>query len=123
MGTTIVPIPFVQCLDERTGTLVLIPEAVWAHRNERKIELSVIRAAETATPDWLTVKAAARTLMKDLNLDFAAAKSRVLRAADSKKFESAGDKGSRRIDPVSFSAWRLEQRDRDLDAEDEEESE
>jgi len=72
-------------------------------------------------PDaWLTVTDAAKLLMQDLPwLTLEKAKSRVSRAAgDSGKFTTNGIKGgNRRIEPNSFSRWRLQQRDRDLEAE------
>lgn len=70
--------------------------------------------------DWLTVTDCARMLMKDLpHIELDRAKARVSRAANAGKFTTNGKKrDARRIDRTSFDAWRLEQRDRDLDEED-----
>ncbi len=69
---------------------------------------------------WLTVTAAADLLRRDLPaLNARQASARVSKAATSAKFVTNGKSGmARRIEPVSFDAWRLKQRDRDLDAED-----
>jgi hypothetical protein len=70
----------------------------------------------------LTVTAAAGLLRRDFpGLTARQASARVSKAAGAGKFVTNGKKGTaRRIDAVSFDAWRLEQRDRDLDAEDRE---
>lgn len=61
-------------------------------------------------------------LMKDLpHLELEHAKARVSKAANAGKFTTNGKKrDARRIERTSFDAWRLQQRDRDLDAEDDE---
>jgi len=66
---------------------------------------------------WLTVTECARLLMKDLpGITLAQAKARVSWAASTAKFVTNNASGSeRRIDQVSFGAWRLKQRDRSLD--------
>ncbi len=71
---------------------------------------------------WLPVTRAAELLMKDvLSLSLAAAKTRVSRAANKQNFRSNGRKGTaRRIEPTSFDAWRLKQRNKSLDDEDDE---
>jgi DNA-binding response OmpR family regulator len=68
---------------------------------------------------WLTVTECARMLCKDLpGLRLDRAKARVSRAASAGKFETNGKKSvARRIESVSFNAWRLALRDRDLDSE------
>jgi CheY-like chemotaxis protein len=72
----------------------------------------------SATGD-LTVTDAAQLLQRDLlGLSQRQATARVSKAATAGKFVTNGKKGTaRRIDRVSFDAWRLQQRDRDLDAE------
>ena len=77
--------------------------------------------APAADGAWLTVTEAAELLMTDLpGLELEHAKARVSKAASVRKFTTNSRKGvARRIDRASFSAWRLEQRDRDLDAADE----
>lgn len=64
----------------------------------------------------LTVTEAATLLCDDVDdLSPAAAKVRVSRAAKSNQFNSDGEGHHRRIDPVSFDAWRLRVRQRELD--------
>ena len=69
---------------------------------------------------WLTVTAAADLLRRDLPaLNARQASARVSKAATAAKFVTNRKNGTaRRIERVSFDAWRLKQRDRDLDAED-----
>jgi DNA-binding response OmpR family regulator len=68
---------------------------------------------------WLTVTDAAELLIRDVpNLDLAKARSRISTAAGRKEFTFTGARKDRRIEPNSFAAWRLKQRDRDLDGED-----
>ena len=80
------------------------------------------RSADASdTSDWLTVTQAAKLLAHDLpSLDLRKARSRISTAAGRKEFKFAGARKNRRIAPNSFAAWRLKQRDRDLDQEDEE---
>ena len=67
--------------------------------------------------DWFTVTHAAELLMKDIpELTLEKAKSRVSKAAGEKKFVTNGKGRARRIETISFKAWRLDQRDRDLDS-------
>lgn len=79
------------------------------------------RRADKPAGPCLTVTHAAELLMKDVpSLDLHNAKARVSKAASTGRLKTNGEKGTaRRIDPVSFDAWRLKQRDRDLDAQDE----
>jgi len=68
---------------------------------------------------WLTVTQAAKLLARDLpSLDIRKARSRISTAASRGEFKTTGSRRSRRVEPVSFDAWRLKQRDRDLDEED-----
>ena len=69
---------------------------------------------------WLTVTECARLPMKDLRcLEFERARARVSKAAGARKLVTNGKRRlARCIERVSFDAWRLAQRDRDLDAED-----
>jgi hypothetical protein len=72
-----------------------------------------------AGPDWLTVTQAAELLRRDLPaLTLQKARSRVSAAVSRIDFKSIGSRRDRRIEPHTFSTWRLKQRDRDLDAED-----
>lgn len=65
---------------------------------------------------WLTVQQAALEYVNDVDgLDLAKAKARVSSAASRGKFTTNGDTGNRRrIDPATFAAWRLAERDRNL---------
>ena len=57
--------------------------------------------------------------MHDLpGLSLAKARSRISTAAGRKEFQHKGSRRDRRIEPHSFNSWRLKQRDRDLDRED-----
>lgn len=69
--------------------------------------------------EWLTVTQAAELLMHDVpGLSMAKASSRISTAAGRKEFKFAGVRQDRGIEPNSFASWRLKQRDRDLDDED-----
>lgn len=73
-------------------------------------------------PSHLTVTQAAELLMRDWPaLDLPRARARVSAAAGRNEFRHSGTRMERRIDRISFDAWRLRQRDRDLDLEDQEE--
>ncbi len=78
-------------------------------------------AGASRSRTWMTVTEAAQLLMRDLpGLKLETARARVSVAASRQAFQSNKQKGARRlIDADSFSAWRLQQRDKDLDAEDE----
>jgi len=77
--------------------------------------------AAGAGEEWLSVTEAAELLRRDLpGLDLKKARSRVSTAANRGKFKTNGGTGKgRKIHRDSFSRWRLEQRDTDLDAQDE----
>lgn len=70
---------------------------------------------------WPTVTEAAEFVMRDSPwLKLERAKVRVSKAASAKEFVTNGQMGlTRHIERISFDTWRLAQRDRDLDAEDE----
>lgn len=70
--------------------------------------------------EWLTVKQCALLLLDDVSgLDLKKATARVSWAAGAGKLTTNGKKGpGRRIERHSFSTWRLEQRERDLDVAD-----
>ena len=73
---------------------------------------------ESKPADWLRVTDAGKLLLKDVSgINLAQAKARVTKAANEGKFRTNGETGhDRRIDPDSFSTWRLEQREKDLAA-------
>jgi len=74
-----------------------------------------------ADSDWLTVTQAAGLLQRDLpGLTLKNARARISAAAGRKEFNFAGSRRGRRIEPHTFSTWRLRQRNRGLDTEDEE---
>ena len=79
----------------------------------------VLRSLRPPVPEqrWLTVSQCAQLLMKDLlGISLERARAKVSWAASAGRFVTNGLKGrGRRIDRVSFDAWRLEQRDRSLD--------
>lgn len=86
---------------------------------------SLSRALRSVRPPmqeeiWLTVTEAAKLLLTDVSgLELAAAKARVSKAAKHGRFRTNGNSGhKRRIEVVSFSAWRLLQRERDIKAAD-----
>jgi CheY-like chemotaxis protein len=73
--------------------------------------------AEIARENWLTVTQAAGLLVHDLpSLNIKKARSRISTAASRHEFKTTGERMNRRIEPNSFAAWRLKQRDRDLEA-------
>lgn len=84
---------------------------------------ATVRSLRPPVPesDWLTVSRCAELLLTDVSgLDLNKAKARVSWAAGKGKFRTNGATGNaRRIDRHSFSTWRLEQRERDLDADEE----
>lgn len=81
----------------------------------RRAVLAVIQTAEPAGQEWLTVSEAARLLQTDIDgLEFANAAGRISQAIRSRRFTVEGTNSRRRIDPTSFAAWRLQQRERNL---------
>lgn len=109
----------------RPTVLSLAELATW-NENDLSIDFTplvkMLRSLRPPAPEdrWLTVTQAAQLAMKDFpHLDLRAAKVRVSRAATAGELPTNGKAGhARRIERVSFDAWRLEQRERDLDAED-----
>lgn len=64
---------------------------------------------------WLTATQAARLHMNDVDgLTLDAARMAVRRGAEHNEFTSQGAGRERRIDPVTFDAWRLRRRELDL---------
>jgi DNA-binding response OmpR family regulator len=66
---------------------------------------------------WLTVTQGAHLLLNDVDgIVLENAKARVSRAASAGRFRTNAKHGAhRRIEPISFDAWRLKQRDINLD--------
>jgi len=130
------PAPAVLAMD------VLPPETIWIGRHVPTISLAealcvrrgrfhldlatLVTQANTGVTvggvNWLTVTEAAELLMRDLpGLNLDAARARVSVAASRGAFRTNNLKREqRRVEATSFSAWRLTQRDKDLDAEDNE---
>lgn len=96
-----------QTVAGRARLVTYARESVLASRSRKPVGLL----------SWLTVTEAATLLLNDVSdLSLGTAKTRVTRAADREKFRTNGKGGpERRIDPDSFSTWRLEQREKDLD--------
>ena len=77
--------------------------------------------AVSTTGVWLTVTQAAKLLVHDVPfLNVTKARARISAAAGRKDFTFTGDRKDRRIEPGSFADWRIKQRDRGLDEEDDE---
>ncbi len=85
-------------------------------------QLPLIGGGRRVVPQeqWLTVSECAELLLKDISgIDLDRAMARVSWAASEGKFRTnEKTRTARRIERVSFSAWRLEQREQDLDKED-----
>ncbi len=113
--------------DARPTVLALAEHLSW-NEEQRRIDVDALRKALSSIrapvpkDRWLTVKACAGLLTNDLPyLDLKRAAARVSKAAGAGKFVTNGKRGkARRIERMSFDAWRLEQRDRDLDDEERE---
>lgn len=102
----------------------LIP---WSAMNtlKRPVDLSwAIHGHDAATSTWQTVSEAAKLLLADISgLDLAKARARVSIASRRGQFLSNGQaKYEHRVEPTSYAAWRLAQRERDLNAAWEDES-
>ena len=107
------------------ATLAICDHISWDERrycpNVDSLE-ELLRSLRPSVPEeqWLTVTGCARLLMRDLpHLTLKRAQARVSKAANTGHFATNGRCGQdRRIERSSFDAWRLAQRDRDLDEED-----
>ena len=112
---------FVQLADAE-GRLVLLPAATVQHfRMSGMTSINVtidLSSAKPARP-WLTVTEAAHLHLDDVDgMTLKRAKVRISRACDAAKIVCR-DKGTdRRIEPDSFSAWRLAERESNLDDKD-----
>jgi len=86
------------------------------------IELDLLRAfpggvvIEPKPAEWLRVTDAGRKLLQDVSgITLPQAKARVTKAANEGMIRTNGKTDhARRIDPISYDAWRLEQRNREL---------
>mgnify|MGYP007040049610 CR=1 FL=1 len=108
----------------KANWLILTDLVLWDAERSVLDASMLVRAVQAACPAisnerWITVTEGARLLTNDLPyLDMKKAAARISKAAGAGKFMTNGKaRDARRIDRTSFDAWRLEQRDRDLDAE------
>ena len=105
--------------------LTLVDLVRWDAERCRLDASALVKAVESTCPairaeQWITVTQGAQLLVNDLPyLDVKKAAARISKAANAGKFMTNGKtRDARRLERVSFDAWRLEQRDRVLDAED-----
>ncbi len=108
----------------RLETTSLAELAVWDSKTSR-CEIGAIKGVLQATrrsgaEQWLSVTECAELLTTDIDgLTLSEARARVSGAATRGRFLTNGKTWrERRIEPVSFDAWRLRQRERDLDSRD-----
>lgn len=115
---TSAPTQYVQLADS-LGRLILIPAATvqaLIAAGLESISLDVPLPGARQGGEWLTVTEAARLHLGDLpGISLENAKSKISRACESGKIRSRGERTLRRIDPISFDAWRLAQREADCD--------
>ncbi len=104
--------------------LTLADHLGWDHQRSCLDLAPLVDAVQSIHPAmkeerWITVTEGAQLLANDLPyLDLKKAAARISKAAGAGKFVTNGKtRDARRIERGSFDAWRLEQRDRDLDAE------
>lgn len=93
----------------------------WKQHNclKRQVDLCwVLEGAEAMEETWPDQSSAADQVMHDFGLDPRAARERVRRAAASGRLVTNGQRRTEmRFEPGALAAWRLLQRDKDLDAE------
>lgn len=116
-------IDFVQVTDSQ-GILLLVPAAVLAHYQAlglTRLHFDVCIGEHPDRQGWLTVTQAARQHLEDIpGMTLAQATAKISRACDTHKILASGNGRDRRIEPTSFDAWRLAQRERELDRADNE---
>jgi hypothetical protein len=123
--TVLVPLPHVQWIDRASGMIVLIPsilaDTLGAVSEEITLTLKRPRTNGARPESWLTLSDAAERHVNDVDgLNTESARKRVRKAGLSGEFETNGKSGRElRIDPTSFGAWRLRQREADLRRRDE----
>lgn len=93
------------------------------NRLKQQVDLSwVLQTAEAVEETWSSQHQATEAVMKDLNIKERRACERVRKAAAGGAILTNGREGRQmRIEPATLAAWRLQVRDRDLDAEDRDE--
>lgn len=111
-----VSLPFLPLLDKSTGIPVLVLASM-GMKDEITLTLVQPKHEQPGIRECLTVTEAARQHLGDVDgLTLTAARARVTRAANAGEFADNGKSGvHRRIEPQSFAAWRLKQRERALD--------
>lgn len=119
-----IPIDHVPLCDEfgRVWWIDAITYAAWLDRGLTEIcpHLTLKPIRPTVTIQDLRLAQAARLLMSDVdNLSQRQAEDRIRYAIRQKTVLASGTSRSLRIDPNSFAAWRLEQRERNLNSLDE----
>ena len=100
------------------GRLILLPAAtVWAMRARGLSSITLTVSLDGAPPrPWLTVSEAARLHCDDVDgMTIPRAKVRISRACSRGEVVATGEGVARRIEPTSFDAWRLKEREKDLD--------
>lgn len=116
LGESDYPVPFDVKTDYRARYVELF------NRAREYVEISTVALPSVdGQQHWLKVSECAELLLNDVDgLNVENARARVSFAASKNKFRTNGKKGNaRRVDRDSFSTWRLKQRERDLDADNE----
>lgn len=118
---TTAPTHYVELADSE-GRLVLLPRAMvdaMLTAGRTSISMTISLTSEPPQP-WLTVTAAAKLHLDDVDgITLAVAQAKVSRACREGTIVSTGEGTLRRIDPTSFAAWRLRERERNLSQADE----
>jgi len=113
---TTAPTHYVELADTE-GRLVLLPRATidaMLAAGRTSLTMTISLTAEPPQP-WLTVTEAAKQHLEDVDgITLAVAQAKVSRACREGKIVSTSEGTLRRIDPVSFAAWRLGERERNL---------
>lgn len=110
-------IDIVWCTDSQ-GRVIGLPAAMvegCIRQGQYSVELVICMPGAAPHAEWLTVTAAAAELLDDVDgISLHAARVRVVRACERGELRCAGTGRARRIEPVSFRAWRLHQRNLNL---------
>lgn len=108
---------------DSNGRLLLVPVDTLKELRSQGITEIVfrVRLANARSDNWLTVTEAARLHQNDVDgLSLEHASVKITRGCNSSAIHSTGNGRQRRIDPASLNAWRLVEREKDLDRMDEE---
>lgn len=118
---TVAQVHFIELTDAE-GRLFLVPAATVNALRLAGLSSVTVTIGLTSEPPqrWLTVTEAARQHLDDVDgLTLTVAKAKVSRACREGKIASTGEGTARRIDPTSLAAWRLAERERNLERADE----